>query len=219
MASRPGRDRRGDRDLDMLADVLHAVVHDGAGVSFIVPFTMDEARAFWAHKVVPGVRDGTRCVLVARLDERIIGSVQFERAWPPNQPHRAEVAKLLVHPVARRCGVARALMIALEQRALSEGRTLLTLDTWTGGQRRVALPVAGVRRGRRDSALRAGIDDARARADDDHVQGTDVDQTTGSGLRTPDYGLRTPDYGLRVCTDFAAELAATRSLRQPPTFM
>ena len=122
-----------DADLDMLADVLHAVVHDGAGVSFIVPFTMAEARRFWVDKVVPGVREGTRHVLVARDAGRIVGTVQFELAWPPNQPHRAEVAKLLVHPVARRRGVARGLMVALESLARAEGRTLLTLDTWTGG--------------------------------------------------------------------------------------
>ena len=122
-----------DADLDMLADVLHQVVHNGAGVSFIVPFSLDEARAFWIDKVLPGVRDGSRCVLVARARARIVGTVQFDRAWPPNQQHRAEVAKLLVHPEARRRGVARALMVALEALARAEGRTLLTLDTWTGG--------------------------------------------------------------------------------------
>lgn len=122
-----------DADLDMLADVLHAVVHDGAGVSFVVPFTMAEARQFWVDKVVASVREGTRRVLVARDDGRIVGTVQFELAWPPNQPHRAEVAKLLVHPVARRRGVGRALMLALESLARAQGRTLLTLDTWTGG--------------------------------------------------------------------------------------
>src|SRR4029079_6213748 len=79
-----------DADLDMLADVLHAAVPDGAGVSFVVPFTMSEAREFWVDKVVPGVREGTRHVLVARDDRRIVGTVQFELAWPPNQPHRAE---------------------------------------------------------------------------------------------------------------------------------
>jgi GNAT superfamily N-acetyltransferase len=121
------------RELDMLADVLHAVVHQGAGVSFVVPFSMEEARAFWVEKVLPGVRAGTRRVLVARLGPRIVGTVQVDFATPPNQPHRGEVLKLLVHPDARRRGIARRLMIALEDVAHAEGRSLLTLDTWTGG--------------------------------------------------------------------------------------
>jgi hypothetical protein len=122
-----------DADLDMLADVLHAVVHTGAGVSFVAPFSQAAARTFWIEHVMPGVRAGTRRVLLARDGSRIVGTVQLEYAWPPNQPHRAEVAKLLVHPDARRRGVGRALMLALERLALSAGRTLLTLDTWTGG--------------------------------------------------------------------------------------
>jgi len=121
-----------DRELEMLADVLHAVVHTGAGVSFVVPFSIGEARAFWADTVLPGVRARTRRVLVARVDGRIVGTVQIDLAVPPNQRHRAEVLKLLVHPSARRRGIARALMIAIERAAQAEGRTLLTLDTWTG---------------------------------------------------------------------------------------
>jgi GNAT superfamily N-acetyltransferase len=122
-----------EHDIDMLSDVLHAVVHVGAGVSFVVPFSLDEARAFWRDKVLPGVYARTRRVLVAHVDERIVGTVQLDIATPPNQQHRAEVLKLLVHPVARRRGIARALMVALEAVAHAEGRTLLTLDTWTGG--------------------------------------------------------------------------------------
>jgi GNAT superfamily N-acetyltransferase len=122
-----------ERDLDGLCEVLHAVVHRGAGVSFIVPFSVDEARAFWRDKVLPVVRARTRRVVVARWGAPIVGTVQLDLAVPPNQRHRAEVAKLLVHPSARRRGVARALMMALETIARSEGRTLLTLDTWTGG--------------------------------------------------------------------------------------
>src|SRR5687768_12998620 len=87
-----------DADLDMLGDVLHAVVHDGAGVSFIVPFSHDDARVFWIEKVLPGVRARTRRVLVARRDGHIVGTVQLELAMPPNQQHRGEVLKLLVHP-------------------------------------------------------------------------------------------------------------------------
>jgi GNAT superfamily N-acetyltransferase len=121
-----------DDDLDALADVLHAVVHGGAGVSFVVPFSPAEARRFWIEQVLPGVRAGTRHLLVARRDRRIVGTVQIDCATPPNQAHRAEVLKMLVHPSARRHGIARALMIAVEAIAASRGRTLLTLDTWTG---------------------------------------------------------------------------------------
>lgn len=121
-----------ERDIDMLGEVLHAVVHTGAGVSFIVPFSPEEARAFWLARVLPAVRARACHVLVARWGARIVGTVQLDLPWPPNQPHRAEVAKLLVHPDARRRGIARALMIALEDIAQSESRTLLTLDTWTG---------------------------------------------------------------------------------------
>src|SRR6185295_15443821 len=103
-----------DDEIEMLGDILHAVVYDGAGVSFVVPFSMDEARAFWIEKVLPGVRAGTRRVLVARWGTRIVGTVQLDLSTPPNQKHRAEVLKMLVHPDARRRGIARALMIALE---------------------------------------------------------------------------------------------------------
>jgi ribosomal protein S18 acetylase RimI-like enzyme len=121
-----------ENDLDALAEILHAVVHTGAGVSFVVPFSLDDARAFWVGKVLPGTRARTRRVVVARLEARIVGTAQIDLAMPPNQVHRAEVVKLLVHPSARRRGIARALMVALESIARSQGRTLLTLDTWTG---------------------------------------------------------------------------------------
>ncbi len=119
-------------DIDMLGEVLHAVVHAGAGVSFFVPFSLDDARGFWRDTVLPGVRARTRRVVVARLGSRIVGTVQLDLAVPPNQRHRAEVTKMLVHPTARRRGIARALMLALEPIAQSEQRTLLTLDTVTG---------------------------------------------------------------------------------------
>jgi GNAT superfamily N-acetyltransferase len=120
-------------DLDMLAEVLHATVHGGGSVSFVLPFPVEDAKAFWVEKVLPGVRAGMRRVLVARVDGRIVGTVQMNLATPPNQPHRADVLKLLVHPDARRLGIARALMIALEDVARVAGRSLLTLDTVTGG--------------------------------------------------------------------------------------
>lgn len=116
----------------MLAEVLHAVVHAGAGVSFFTPFSIGDALAFWVDKVLPHVRTGQRRVVVARLDERIVGTVQLDLEMPPNQQHRAAVAKLLVHPSARRAGIGKQLMIALEEIARSQGRTLLTLDTVSG---------------------------------------------------------------------------------------
>ena len=132
-----------DADIEMLAAILHAIVHSGAGVSFVVPFSMDEARAFWREKVLPGVRAGTRRVLVARIRgegapggdaaSRIVGTVQLDLATMPNQQHRSEVCKMLVDPSYWRRGIARALMVALEPVAREEHRTLLTLDTWTGG--------------------------------------------------------------------------------------
>ena len=121
-----------DADVEALAGILHAIVHVGAGVSFILPFSMDDARAFWRDAVLPGVRKGTRCVLVAREGSQIIGTVQIDLATMPNQRHRAEVCKMLVHPSHWRRGIARALMVALEDVARREHRTLLTLDTWTG---------------------------------------------------------------------------------------
>jgi GNAT superfamily N-acetyltransferase len=122
-----------EENLEALAGLLHATVQAGASVSFVLPFSMEEAREFWRKKVLPGVRSGGRRVLTARVDGEIAGTVQLLLDTPPNQAHRAEVAKMLVHPKARRRGLARALMTALEDVARSEGRTLLTLDTVTGG--------------------------------------------------------------------------------------
>jgi GNAT superfamily N-acetyltransferase len=120
-------------DLAALAELLHAAVHGGAGVSFVLPFSIADARRFWLDRVLPAMRDGSKRVLVARIDGRIVGTVQLDFPWPPNQPHRADVGKLLVHPAARRRGIARALMLAIEDLARGEGRWLLTLDCVSGG--------------------------------------------------------------------------------------
>ena len=121
------------QDVDRLAAVLHACVHAGASVSFVLPFSHADAKAFWESKVFPAVQSGLCRVLVARSAGQIVGTVQLDLATPPNQPHRAEVRKLLVHPDARRRGIARALMLALEREARETRRNLLTLDTVTGG--------------------------------------------------------------------------------------
>jgi GNAT superfamily N-acetyltransferase len=125
---------RAAEDVEMRGHVLHACVHAGASVNFVLPFSHDDATAFWRDKVVPAARAGNCRVLVARNAERIVGTVQLDLVTPPNQPHRAEVRKLLVLPEARRHGIARALMTAIEEQARQDGRTLLTLDTITGGR-------------------------------------------------------------------------------------
>ena len=115
-----------------LGALLRACVHDGASIGFVLPFTAHDAEAFWRDKVLPAVREGTRLLLIARVGERIVGTVQLDYDTMPNQRHRAEVRKLLVHPDDRRRGVARALMADIERRARHLGRSLLTLDTRTG---------------------------------------------------------------------------------------
>jgi len=125
-------ERSGQAVVEMLAAVLHAVVHDGASVGFILPFPIEEARAWWANKIVEDVRAGKRRMLLAWSGGEVAGTVHLNLDTMPNQAHRAEVSKLLVHPKARRRGIARALMTELENIARMEGRTLLTLDTRSG---------------------------------------------------------------------------------------
>ncbi len=115
--------------IDGLADVLVDCVHGGASVSFMLPFPRDEALAFW-RGVAARVECGDYALFVARdPDGTLQGTVQLHLAMPPNQPHRGEVAKLLVHRRARRRGIAEALMRTLESAALQRGKTLLVLDT------------------------------------------------------------------------------------------
>jgi GNAT superfamily N-acetyltransferase len=122
----------GQRRIDELAGVLVDAVASGASVSFMHPFGHRDAVAFW-RKVLASVGEGSTVLLAALADGTVQGTVQLQLATPPNQPHRAEVAKLLVHRRARRQGLAARLMAALEREALARGRTLLTLDTHTGG--------------------------------------------------------------------------------------
>ena len=114
-----------------LGDVLADAVSGGASVGFLKPFTSAEAAAWW-RTLAEDIAAGRRMILVARIDRRLVGTVQLRVAELPNARHRAEVAKLLVHRSVRRRGVGRALMDAIEALARSEGRTLLVLDTETG---------------------------------------------------------------------------------------
>lgn len=117
-----------------LGALLHACVHDGASIGFVLPFNANQSEAFWMKNVLPAVQAGTRMLLVAQQEGKIAGSVQLDYDTMPNQPHRAEVRKLLVHPAWRRQGIARALMAELERSAKELSRSLLTLDTRTGDQ-------------------------------------------------------------------------------------
>jgi len=119
-------------DLRDLGALLHACVGAGASIGFVLPHTQAESEAFWRERIMPAVRGGGIALLVARQGGRIVGSVQLACDTPPNQAHRAEVRKLLVHPGCRRQGIARSLMTELERLAGRLGRSLLTLDTRTG---------------------------------------------------------------------------------------
>lgn len=118
--------------IDELTDVLVDCVTGGASVSFMLPFDRQQARDFW-HKVAQSAAREERVVLAAENEQgRIIGTVQLITDQPDNQPHRADVAKLLVHSEARRGGVAQALMALLESEARKRGKDVLVLDTATG---------------------------------------------------------------------------------------
>jgi GNAT superfamily N-acetyltransferase len=116
-----------------LADVLIDCVEGGASVSFMLPISREKAVAFW-QMVAEGVARGELVLLVAEDGTgRIVGTVQVVTAQPENQPHRADIAKMLVHRQARRCGVGRLLMAEAERAAREENKSVLVLDTVTGG--------------------------------------------------------------------------------------
>ena len=117
--------------LDELAAVLFDCVDGGASVSYMAPFSQADARDAFSG-FVDEVERGRRLLLAAYDDRRLVGTVQVLLALPPNQPHRGEIAKLLVHRAARGRGIATLLMEAAEAEARAEGKTLLVLDTVTG---------------------------------------------------------------------------------------
>jgi GNAT superfamily N-acetyltransferase len=131
-ADRPARIRRlvdaSDAELGQLADVLIDCVDGGASVSFMAPLSRERALAFW-RSVAAASAGGARALLVAEDDTGIVGTVQLVLEQPENQPHRADLAKMLVHRRARRRGLGAALLGEAERVAVQAGRSLLVLDT------------------------------------------------------------------------------------------
>jgi len=117
--------------LDGLAGVLADCVAGGASVSYMAPFSHEQARDAF-EGMAAEVEQGRRLLLGAFAAGRVVGTVQVILAVPPNQPHRGEIAKLLVHRSARKRGIAQLLMAHAESEARAEGKTLLVLDTVTG---------------------------------------------------------------------------------------
>ena len=124
---------RGEALAQALADVLIDCVEGGASVSFMLPLPRERALGFW-RGVLAGVARAERVLLVAEdTGGRVVGTVQLITALPDNQPHRADVAKMLVHRDVRRRGVAGLLMAAVDDAARDAGKSVLVLDTVTGG--------------------------------------------------------------------------------------
>ena len=120
------------QQIEQLADVLTDCVEGGASVSFMLPFPRATAIAFW-QQVAEAVERGARALLVAEDADGIVGTVQLVLEQPENQPHRADLAKMLVHRRARGQGLGEALLQAADAMAIDCGKTLLVLDTVTGG--------------------------------------------------------------------------------------
>jgi GNAT superfamily N-acetyltransferase len=121
-----------EKEIEGLADILIDCVEGGASVSFMHPLTRERAVAFW-RRVAQGVMAGERVLLVAEDSQGLCGTVQLVLDLPENQPHRADLAKMLVHRRARRQGLGAALMRAAEAAARACDKTLLVLDAVTGG--------------------------------------------------------------------------------------
>jgi GNAT superfamily N-acetyltransferase len=127
----------GEREIEGLSDVLIDCVEGGASVSFMLPMTRAKAHAFW-RGMAASVARGERLLLAAEdVDGTIVGTVQVIVSQPENQPHRGDLAKMLVHRRARRRGVGAALLAAAERAALEQGKTLLVLDTASGEAERL----------------------------------------------------------------------------------
>jgi GNAT superfamily N-acetyltransferase len=120
--------RLGDGDVRALGALMIDVVEGGASIGFMLPIDAERAEAFW-RRVGAGVNGGERVLFVADDGDGVVGTVQLIVEQPENQPHRADVAKMMVANRARREGIGAALMQAAEQEARARGKTLLVLDT------------------------------------------------------------------------------------------
>ena len=119
----------GDREIRDLSDVLIDCVEGGASVSFMLPMTRVKAETFW-RSTAASVARGERLLFVAEdADGAIVGTTQIILAQPENQPHRGDLAKMLVHRRVRKRGIGAALLEAAERGARDAGKTLLVLDT------------------------------------------------------------------------------------------
>ena len=135
-----------DAQIDGLASVLMDCVEGGASVSFMHPLTRERALAFW-QGVAHGVAAGQRALLVAEDARGVCGTVQLVLEQPENQPHRADLSKMLVHRRARCRGLGAALLRAAEVAARECGKTLLVLDTASAEAERLYERVGWVRVG------------------------------------------------------------------------
>lgn len=131
------RARAGD-----LCEILSDCINGGASLGFMLPYTPQDAVAYW-QEIADAVEKGTIILAVAELEGRIVGSVQVGLATKPNQPHRGDLMKLLVHRSARGQGLSRRLMEVVEAEAAARGRTLLVLDTATGSDAEKIYPRFG----------------------------------------------------------------------------
>ncbi|MGV1871080.1 N-acetyltransferase family protein [Agrobacterium rosae] len=125
-----------------LCEILSDCVNGGASVGFMLPFTPADATDFW-QDVAKSVDKGNTIHVVAEVDGKIVGTVQVGLSSKPNQPHRGDLMKLLVHRSARGLGLSRKLMDRVEAEAARLGRTLLVLDTATGSEAEAIYPRFG----------------------------------------------------------------------------
>jgi GNAT superfamily N-acetyltransferase len=125
-----------------LCEVLADCVNGGASVGFMQPYRLDDAEPYW-RGVADSVEAGATLLLVAVIEGKVVGTVQIGVAQMPNQPHRGDLKKLLVHRSTRGKGLARLLMEAAEREAAKRGKTLLVLDTATGSDAEAIYPRLG----------------------------------------------------------------------------